>query len=94
MDWLHNTIGGMADMKRNTRPPASWKLEEYAFGAAALREEIKRHKREDKLPWNPIKAIWVRLLYIYLLVAAFVLTMILMLVQKSNRVSKKKEGRD
>lgn len=72
----------MPDMKRNTRPPVSMKLEEYAFGAVALREEIKRHKKEDRLPWNPIKAIWIRLLYIYLLVATFVLTAIMMFMQK------------
>ena len=68
-------------MKRDKKPPVSWKLEEYAFGAVALKEEIKRHKREDKFPWNPIKAIWIRLLYIYLLVATFVLAMILILMK-------------
>lgn len=86
----------MPDMMRNTKPPVSWKLEEYAFGAVALKEEIKRHKREDKLPWNPIKAIWVCLLYIYLVMATFVLTTKLRVMQKKQdtRKSKKKAGKE
>lgn len=83
-------------MKHNTRLPVSWKLEEYAFGAVALREEIKRHKKEDWVPWNPIKAIWIRLLYIYMMMATFLLTTKLMLMQKKrdSRTQKKKAGKE
>lgn len=83
-------------MKHNARLPVSWKLEEYAFGAVALREEIKRHKKEDWVPWNPIKAIWIRLLYIYMMMATFLLTTKLMLMQKKrdSRTQKKKAGKE
>ena len=57
-------------MKNSRRIPFSWKLEEYVFGAAALRDEIKRHKREDDKPWNPIKAVGIRVLYVYALITA------------------------
>lgn len=60
-------------MRKNSKPPLSWKLEEYAFGAAALREEIQRHKREDKQHWSPFKAIGIRLLFVYTFVATLVM---------------------
>ena len=59
-------------MRKKSRKPFSWIVEEYAFGAVALRDEIKRHKEED-VPWSVGKAVGIRLLYIYALVATLVL---------------------
>lgn len=78
-------------MNEDTKMPVSWKLEEYAFGAVALREEIKRQKREDKLLRNPIKVIWIRLLYIYMVVVAFMLTIRQTLVNKKQDMDKQKD---
>lgn len=60
-------------MRKKSRKPFSWIVEEYAFGAVALRDEIKRHKEEDDAPWSMGKAVEIRLLYIYALIATLVL---------------------
>lgn len=60
-------------MRKKSRKPFSWIVEEYAFGAVALRDEIKRHKEEDDVPWSVGKTVGIRLLYIYALVATLVL---------------------
>lgn len=75
-------------MERNKKPPISWKLEEYAFGAAALREEIKRHKKEDHIPWNPVKAIWIRGLYIYAISTTVLLVIWIMLKNSMKSLRK------
>ena len=59
--------------KKKSRKPFSWIVEEYAFGAVALRDEIKRHKEEYDLHWSAGKAVGIRLLYIYALVVTLVL---------------------
>lgn len=78
-------------MSEDTKTPVSWKLEEYAFGAVALREEIKRQKRENDLLRNPIKVIWIRLLYSYMVVATFVLTIQQIFVYKKQDIGKQKD---
>lgn len=78
-------------MNEETKTPVSWKLEECAFGAVALREEIKRQKREGKLLRNPIKVIWIRLLYIYMVVVASMLTIRQTLVNKKQDMDKQKD---
>lgn len=60
-------------MRKKSRKPFSWIVEEYAFGVVALRDEIKRHKEEDAFPWSVGKAVGIRLLYIYALVVTLVL---------------------
>ena len=59
-------------MKKKRKVPFSWKVEEYAFGAVALRDEIKRHKEDDKEPWGLAKTVGIRLLYMYALIVALV----------------------
>lgn len=61
------------------RRPFSWVVEEYAFGAVALRDEIKRHKTEDKEQWSVLKNIAIRLLYVYAIIVTVVLVGIGML---------------
>lgn len=75
--------GGNKNMTENSKTPVSWKLEEYAFGAVALREKLTRQQEEDKLLRNPIKAILIRLLYVYMVVVTF------MLIKRQNFVYKK-----
>lgn len=55
------------------RRPFSWVVEEYAFGAVALRDEIKRHKTEDKTRWSIWKNVAIRILYVYAIIVTFVL---------------------
>ena len=62
-------------MKIKSRRPISWKLEQYVFGAAALRDEIIRHKREDKEHWNLFKEVGIRVLFIY----AIFMTLVIMI---------------
>ena len=47
--------------------PISWKIEEYIFGACALRDEIRRRKEEHEHHgiWNVV-AIWLLMIYAYL----------------------------
>lgn len=78
-------------MNKDAQSPVFWKLEEYAFGAVALREEIKRQKRENNLLRNPIKVIWIRLLYGYMVVATFMLTIRQTLVQKKQDMDKQND---
>ena len=61
------------------RRPFSWVVEEYAFGAVALRDEIKRHKTEDTEQWSVLKNIAIRLLYVYAIIVTVVLVGIGML---------------
>lgn len=58
------------------RVPFSWKVEQYAFGAVALREEIKRHKEAGEKPWRLFKAVGIRALYVYAIVAALLLVLV------------------
>ena len=67
-------------MKRSKRP-FSWVLEEYAFGAVALKEEINRHKKEDENHWSIKKAVCIRLLYVYAVIGTFVLAVIGLILQ-------------
>ena len=60
-------------MKMKSRTPISWKLEEYAFGAVALRDEMKRHKKEDSKRWSIFKAVGIRLLFAYAVTATLVI---------------------
>ena len=55
------------------RRPFSWIVEEYAFGAVALKNEMERHKANDKKRWSIWKAIGIRLLYVYAVIGTFVL---------------------
>ena len=60
-------------MKHKKKAPFSWKVEEYAFGAMALRDEIKRHKEAKEEHWSLFKNIGIRLLYAYAVMATVVL---------------------
>ena len=62
-------------MRNNRKIPFLWKVEQYAFGAVALRNEIKRHKEEDKETWGIFKAIGIRVLYVYVIIATIVLVL-------------------
>lgn len=62
-------------MKIKSRRLISWKLEQYVFGAAALRDEIRRHEREDKEHWNLFKEVGIRVLFIY----AIFMTLVIMI---------------
>lgn len=57
------------------RVPFSWKVEQYAFGAVVLREEIKRHKETGEKPWGLLKAVGIRALYAYTMVATLLLVL-------------------
>lgn len=61
------------------------RAEEYAFGAAALKNEIRRHKEEDDEPWDLFKAVGIRALYAYAFIAALVLVMAGMIGQKLSQ---------
>ena len=60
-------------MKKKSRVPISWKMEEYAFGAVALREEIARHKKEDSVRWSLAKEVGIRALFVYACIVTIVL---------------------
>ena len=60
------------EMKRGKKSFA-WVVEEYAFGAVALREEIKRHKAAKGEHWSLLKNVGIRLLYAYAVVGTIVL---------------------
>lgn len=62
-------------MRRN-KIPFSWKVEEYAFGAVALKNEIKRHREAEEEPWPLFKAVGIRALYVYTYAATIVLVVI------------------
>lgn len=66
-------------MRMKTRTPLSWKLEEYAFGAVALHEEIRRHKNEDGNRWSIFKEIGIRILLIYAVLVTVVMVIFIML---------------
>lgn len=55
--------------------PFSWKVEQYAFGAVALREEIKRHKEAGEKPWCLFKAVGIRVVYVYAITATLILVL-------------------
>ena len=71
-------------MKKRKRP-FSWVVEEYAFGAAALRDEIKRHKATQKEKWSVFKSVGIRILYAYAVVATVLLVGIGILGQGIQR---------
>lgn len=66
-------------MKLKSRTPISWKLEEYAFGAVAIRDEMKRHKSEDNEHWSFFKTIGIILLFVYAVTATLVIAIIMMI---------------
>ena len=73
-------------MKRKNYLSVFRKLENYAFGAAALKEEIERHKKEDKTPWSPSKAIGIRALYVYAIGATLMLIIGVMLLRGAQNI--------
>lgn len=80
-------------MKRSRRP-FSWVIEEYAFGAVALRDEIARHKREDGKRWGLFKAVGMRLFYVYCLIVTFILVGIGVLSQKIYWIKERKRSKN
>ena len=58
---------------KKRRIPCSWVVEEKAYGAVELREEIARHKREDTVRWSIWKSIGIRVLYVYAVLVTLVL---------------------
>ena len=71
-------------MRRNKRS-FPWVVEEYAFGAAALKDEIIRHKKDDEKRWSIWKAIGIRLLYIYAVIGTLALVGIGLIWQRIQR---------
>ena len=65
--------------------PFSWIMEEYAFGAVALKEEIKRHKETRGERWSIWKEVLIRLLYVYAVLGAIVLVTVGMISQIVKR---------
>lgn len=80
-------------MKRNRRP-FSWVIEEYAFGAVALRDEIDRHKKEDEKRWGLFKVIGMWLFYVYCLIMTFILAGIGVLGQKIYWIKERKRSKN
>ena len=79
-------------MKKNRRKlNFVWIFEDYLFGALALRDEIKRHKEEDEKKWGLIKALSIRLLYIYMIIAVVVLACIGTIGQKLRMILRSKK---
>lgn len=56
-------------------------LEDYAFGAVALREEIKRRKSDKTVEKNIITDILLKSLYIYAITVVLLSAPVYMLVQ-------------
>lgn len=63
-------------MIKRSKRPFSWVLEEYAFGAVALKEEMNRHKN-----CSIKKAVCIRLLYVYAVTATLILAVIGLILQ-------------
>lgn len=72
-------------MKNRKRKPFFWNIEEFAFGAVYLRDEIKRHKEADEEPWGIFKAIGIRLVYVYALTVALVMASVAIICQKIDQ---------
>lgn len=62
-------------MKHKKKMPYSWRVEQYAFGAVDLRDQIKQHKEADEEPWGIFKAVWIRAAYVYLLSGTLVMVL-------------------
>lgn len=70
-----------------------WVVEEYAFRAVALRDEIDYHKREDERRWSMFKEVGMRLFYVYCLIVTFILVGIGILGQKIRWIKEKNRSK-
>lgn len=72
-------------VKNRKKKPFSWKIEQYAFGAVDLRNQIKQHKEADEEPWGIFKAVGIRIAYVYLVSVTLVMVLGAIICQKIDQ---------